>query len=101
MGKELIFSRMVIPTLESIKKVSQTAKGNTRGRMVLSMLESSDRDSSMEKAVGKVQRVLNQVINMKAIILTIRNMATVCLPGQVAILTKVSIKRMSEMATEK
>jgi|LauGreDrversion4_2_1035121.scaffolds.fasta_scaffold332463_1 hypothetical protein len=101
MVKEQISSKMVTPIQESTKMENPTVRVNIHGRMDLSMLVNSDRVLSMEKGAGRVLRVLNQAISMKATTSTIRSTAMVCLPGLAAINTKVSTERMSETGMER
>jgi hypothetical protein len=78
---------------------SLTARASTHGRTDLSMLVNSCRVSSMEKAVGRVRRVLSQAISTKETTSTTKSTGMGCSPGQAAINIKVSIERMSAMGT--
>ena len=99
MDKELISSKTGTHTLESIKRESLMAKDNTLGKTVPSMLENSDKVSSMVRVGGRALRDLSPVISMKETILMTRSMDLECSLGQVETFTRVNTERMREMAT--
>ena len=97
-----ICSEMVIYTQVSINKESQMAKVSIPGpaKMELFMQESSQRDSSMERADGKVGKVLNAISMMETTVMT-RNTVLVYSLGQVETSIRENIKKMSVMAMVK
>ena len=97
-----ICSEMVIYTQVSINKESQMAKVSIPGpaKMELFMQESSQRDSSMERADGKVGKVLNAISMMETTAMT-RNMVLVYSLGLVETSIRENIKKMSVMAMVK
>ena len=101
MVKAQTSSKTVTHTLVNTRKASQMVKVNILGKMDHSMWESLDKDSSMVRVVGRVQKDLNLAISTKGTILTTKSKDMECLFGPAAILTKVSTKKMSEMVMEK
>ena len=101
MVKAQTSSKTVTHTLVNTRKANQMEKANILGKMDHSMWESLDKDSSMARAAGRVQKDLNLAISTKGTILTTKSKDMECLFGPAAILTKVSTKKMSEMVMEK
>lgn len=98
--KVLIYLPMVIPIMDNMIKEFQMEQEFMYGQMEVYMKDSLKMDLSMEKEFGKKLKIINKQLNIKEIILWIKNKDMVNSNGNQVIFIKVVIWKMKEKVME-